>query len=151
MAFNFKLDKILQHRKNLENLARKDYYEALDVFTEQKKTLENYYTSIDKARENACEVQAKGGVQSTEVLCQIHDFIKGTEIYIERQKLKVRESGKIVEDKQEFLREASIEYKMIERLKEKKKEEYHLNKKKLEEKRMNDLNTIRFKVGKFDE
>jgi flagellar FliJ protein len=151
MAFQFKLEKILQHRKNLENLARKDYLEAIAKHNEEKTKLDNYYKSIDSARENACEIQSKGGTHSAEVLCQIHDFIKGTEILIERQKLVVRNSAKIVEDKQELLREASIEYKMIERLKEKKKNEYRMDMKKLEEKRMNDMNSIRFKLGKLDE
>jgi flagellar FliJ protein len=90
-------------------------------------------------------------VQASEVLCQINDFIKGTDLIIERQKFKVRESQKIVENKQELLQEASIEYKMMERLREKKKEEYRLDKKKLEEKNLNELNTLRYKVGKFDE
>jgi flagellar FliJ protein len=151
MAFHFKLEKILQHRKNIENLARRDYIEAQAKLNEEKARLESYYKSIDKARESAYGVQSKGGAQTAESLCQIHDFIKGTEILIERQKLKVREEAKIVEDKQEILREASIEYKMIERLKEKKKEEYRLDLRKLEEKKLNDINTIRFKVGKFDE
>lgn len=151
MAFQFKLEKILQHRKNLENLARKEYLEALAKLNEEKTKLENYYKSIDSARENAYEIQSKGGTHSSEILCQIHDFIKGTEILIERQRLKIREKAKIVEDKQEILREASIEYKMIERLKERKKEDYRLNMRKLEEKKLNDMTTTRFKVGKLDE
>lgn len=151
MGFQFKLDKILQHRKNIENLARKDYLEALAKLEEEKSKLENQYISIEKARENSFEIQSKGGINSAQVLCQIHDFIKGTEILIERQKLKVRENKKIVEDKQELLRETSIEYKMIERLKEKKKEEYRMDMRKLEEKKLDDLNSIRFKVGKFNE
>jgi flagellar FliJ protein len=151
MAFYFKLEKILQHRKNIENLARKDYFTALADLNDEKKKLEDYYSSIDNARENAYSVQSKGGVQASEVLCQINDFIKGTDLIIERQKFKVRESQKIVENKQELLQEASIEYKMMERLREKKKEEYRLDKKKLEEKNLNELNTLRYKVGKFDE
>jgi flagellar FliJ protein len=151
MAFQFKLEKILLHRKNIENLARKEFLEATNILNSEKTKLENYYQAIEDARASACQTQSKGGVQAAESLCQIHDFIKGTEILIERQRFIIREKVKIVEDKQEILREASIEYKMIERLKEHKKDDYRLNMKKLEEKKLNDLTTTRFKVGKFDE
>lgn len=147
MKFHFNLERLLTHRKTIEDLARKDYVEALVHYQEQKTILEGYYQSIEDARKTAFDRQSQGGNQA-ESLSQIHLFIKGTEIKIERQRKKVREFLEIVEDKQEILRQAAVEYKMIERLKEKKKEEFKLEERKREQKFTDELVTTRFRRDK---
>lgn len=144
MKFRFSLEKLLSHRKNLEDLAKKDLMDAQFRLNEEMEKLENFYKDIDRTRDYVHSLEGKGGAQA-ESLAQSHLFIKGTGWRIESQRKVVSQHQQIVEEKQEILRQATIECKMIERLKEKRFEDFKLEQKKKEQKFVDDMTTARFK------
>lgn len=150
MAFQFRLEKVLRHRKNLEQLAKKNYLIALNQFIDSETKLKNLNMEIEKAQLERHNLVVQGGIQS-ERLCQIFEYIKGIEIKIERQKIEVKKNLAIVEELKLVLQEAAIEYKMIEKLKERKHESYRQNEKKLEEKIQTEMTNARFELGRKDE
>jgi flagellar export protein FliJ len=91
------------------------------------------------------------GGNSGEKLSQISDYIKGIEIKIERQKIVIRKQLAIVEERQRALQEASIEYKMVDKLKERQQSAYRDNEKKLEQKDQNEIANSRFEVRRKNE
>lgn len=150
MGFKFRLQKVLHHRKSVENIARKDFMEATADLDEAKGILKMLYEQVDLAQEERQTLVVSGGNQG-ESLCQIHDYIKGTEIKIERQKLVVQERQAKVEKMQLALQEATIEYKMIEKLEARQHEEYRRTQKKLEEKELTEMTNARFNLRRLDE
>ncbi len=145
MSFHFGLEKLMNHRKNLQDEASKNYLNSQAEYQKQNQILHQYYMDIETARKNGFEIQLSGGKNSAESLCQINDYIKGTEFKIEQQRQVVRRCLEKVEEMQELLREASIEYKIMEKLKEKKKEEFKEVEKKKEIKELDEMVTSRIK------
>lgn len=143
MAFTFRLQKVLQHRKTLEDLARKSYLEARAQLQDAQNKLDDLFRQIDRAQLERHQLVLNGGFQG-ERLSQIHQYIKGTEILIERQKNIVRERLVKVEQAQLTLQEAAVDYKMIEKLEARQREEHRQNEKKLEEKRLTEMTNARF-------
>jgi flagellar FliJ protein len=150
MAFKFRLEKVLHHRKSLEDFARKNFLEAQADLLEAQNILTGYYQDIERSQQDRQAIILNENQQSDR-LRQIHDYIKGTEIKIERQKLVVREKMSKVEEMQLALQEASIEYKMIEKLKERQQEDYRLSEKKLEEKELTEMTNSRFNLRQKNE
>ena len=74
----------------------------------------------------------------------IKEIIKGQDLRIERQTTKVKELEKLVELKQEILRRAAMDVKIMEKLKEKKKNEFLFEMNKQEQKEVDELNVLRF-------
>lgn len=150
MGFKFRLAKVLHHRKSVENLARKDFMEAMAELNEANEELNRLYTETDQAQINRHDLVTQGGNQG-DLLRQFHDYIKGTEIKIERQKLVVQEKQAKVEKMQLALQEASIEYKMIEKLETRQHEEYRRVQRKLEEKELTEMANARFNLRRTNE
>lgn len=126
MKFKFPLQAVVRHRKIMEDLAQKDFMEALAVVNAEIKKLEEMLSDLHQSHVRSGELQKVGGQQGA-ALSQIYEFTKGQDVRIERQRYKIQEFEKIVEERREILREAALEYKIIEKLREKKFEEYKLN------------------------
>lgn len=124
MGFKFRLEKVLQHRKTQENLAQKDFQDAQHFLNQQIDFLEKMVLEKTRARERSHSLELEGGSKGP-ALVQIYEYIKGQDIRIERQRETIKQAELIVENKREILRQAAIEYKIIEKLKEKKLEQYH--------------------------
>lgn len=144
MKFKFAFQTVLRYRKTLEELAQSDYSEALAELNHQKQKLSDMIEEVALARENAFQTQVDGG-KAGPALSQVHDFIKGQDIRIERQRIKIQECEAKVEELQEILRLKAIDYKIIEELRERKKEEFRVEQNKLDQKRTDDLNIMRYK------
>ena len=123
MKFKFPLESVVKHRKIKEDLAQKDFLEAQAQLNHEIAKLEKMHQDMHEAHLRAAELEKRGGAQGP-ALGQIHEFKKGQVLRIERQKVRVQEVEKWVEDKREILRQAALEYKIIDKLKEKKFEEY---------------------------
>ncbi len=140
--FSFKLEKVMQHRKTLEDVAQRDFEEAsfsLRALENQKLEFER---SIHSARVEASRLLSMGGNPGP-ALSQIDVFIKGQEIRIQRQNDKIKEQETLVENLREILRQRAIEYKIMEELKDKKKREFKEEEGKKEQKEVDDLNSMR--------
>lgn len=150
MGFKFRLEKVLSHRKTSEDIAKRNFLEAKAILHQAEVTLDQYYNSIHQSQNERHTLIKTGGNQG-EGLSQISAYIKGTEIKIERQKAVIAKQLAIVEELQRTLQEASIEYKMVDKLKERQLATYREEEKKLEQKEQNEIANSRFEMRRRNE
>lgn len=143
MKFKFPLQTVLRHRKITEDLAQKDFMEVQAELNQENARLEKMTEELHEAHLRAGALEKLGGAQGP-ALGQIHDFKKGQALRIERQKVRVQEVEKRVEEKREILRQAALEYKIIEKLKEKKFEEYKHERNLKEQQEADEQSVLRF-------
>lgn len=144
MKFRFSFEKLLAHKRTLEDIARREYAEAQARVDAAEAELKRMYGQIDDSRKRALDLGLKGGTQGP-ALSQIDEFIRGQGVRIERHKLKIRELKTVAEEKQEALIAAAKERKIYEKLREKRLEEFKLLQKKHELKQVDDLVVTRFR------
>lgn len=142
MKFLFRLEKVLQHRKHLESLAQRDFYEADEKKREAIRVMNDMIAEIGKARQRAFLLQTQGGSPQGE-LSDIDLFIKGQDLRIENQRSKVKEMEKLVESLREILQQKTIDYKIIDKLKDKKKNEFLAEIRKIEQKELDEHGSMR--------
>lgn len=142
MKFKFPFENVLKHRKVLEDLAQRDFQLVLSEFNSELGKLQKMKDDVHAAHRGAYETQVQGG-SAGPALSQVHEFLKLQDVRIERQQLKVQEFEKRVEDLREILRLKAIDYKMIESLKDRKKEAFRIEKNKLEQKKSDEVATLR--------
>lgn len=147
MRFKFPLQKVLEHRKIRESLVQKDFQDALNLLIQESSRLEEMLAKTKEAHVQAGVFASQGGAQGP-ALSQVHDFLKGQEIRIQRQKQKIQETEKLVEAKREILRQAVQEYKIMEKMREKQFEEYKLERNSQDQKDMDEQSILRFKAVK---
>lgn len=144
MKFKFSLQKVLQHRKVLQDLAQRDFEEIQSESFKQKELLMDMITSLHEARNEAGQVQSRPANNVPERLKQIHEYTILQDVRILRQKAKVEEIEKLVEEKREILRQKAIDSKMIEKLKERKREQFNHEVRVEEQKEADELSLLRF-------
>jgi len=142
--FKFPLEKVLQHRKVLEDLAQADFQVALASLNNEIDKLGKMDEAVIQAREAAFSKQEAGG-RASAGLTQVHEFLKGQDIRRERQKEKIKECESLVEKLREILREKAIDYKIMEELKERKKTEWKVHQRKEEQKQADDITIMRYR------
>lgn len=144
MRFKFPLQKVLEHRKIVENLAQKDFQEAVTKFNEQQALLDKMNNDVHEAHARTGVLAQAGGTQGP-ALTQIHEFLKGQKIRIAAQVQKVQEAEKLVEAKREILRQAALDYKIMEKMRENKFEAYKAERLTQDQKDMDEQAILRFK------
>ena len=144
MKFKFPLQNVMNYRKTLENMAQREFQEALAILTEQNQILAGLENEIVQAREARFKTEVAGG-KAAPALSQVEDFIKGQAKRIVQQQAKIQEFEKRVEELREILRQKAIDYKIIEGLQDRQREQFQLEQRKLEQKRFDDLNIMRFR------
>ena len=149
MKFEFSFQKLLDHKASLEDIARRDWLQARSSVEAANRELEAMYGQIDAARVRASSLEITGGTQAAS-LSQIDHFISGQKILIERHRAHIRELVADEERKQVLVVEAARERKTLEKLKERRLEEYRLRRKKLELKQVDELVVTRFKSAVED-
>lgn len=146
MKFEFSFEKLLEYRLSLENIAKRDWVDAQRKVDEAERELREMYDQIDHSREQALKLQRQGGKRSASLM-QIDEFVELQKILIEKKKRQIRELKSIAEEKQGLLVEAARERKILEKLKEKRFEEFKKKRKKHEIKVIDDLVVMRH--GRF--
>lgn len=144
MKFRFPLQKVLDHRKTIENLAQKEFQEAQAELVRREEELHAMIAQLHEARLEAGRVQESARGAAPERLKQIHEFTVLQDVRIERQKTKVKEAENLVEEKREILRQKVVDFKIMERLKERRREEYVRERKLEEQKETDEINVLRF-------
>ncbi len=143
MKFKFSLEKVLKHRNIQADLAQKDFLEAQAHLNAETKNLENMIQlKNDSIAQRASHI--KHSQTWTESVAQINQFVTGQDLRIKRQNLRLTEIEKLVEAKREILRLALTEVKIIDKLREKKYEEYIREEAKKEQNELDELATLRF-------
>ncbi len=143
MKFKFPLQTVVKHRKILEDLAQREFLESQALLLRERTQLEKLEDDLHLSHVRASQLEKQGGTQGP-ALSQIGDFKKGQKIRIERQKVRVQEVEKLVEAKREILRQAAIEYKIIDKLKDKKFAEHQKTQNLDEQKEMDEQSILRF-------
>lgn len=143
MKFKFSLQKVLEHRKVLENIAQRDFQQALMLLQNELKNLESMKQQRQQAFRERFNFQTKGAGNLPPKLQQTHDYLMGQDKKIEMQKAKVQLLENEVEKMREILREKVISTKIIEKLKEKKFRDFINEQNILEQKELDEINVIR--------
>lgn len=147
MKFKFSLQKVLEHRKIIEGLAQKDFQEVVGQLNQEISRLDHMLKEKTAAHGRAGSLVQLGGAQGP-ALSQIHDFLRGQDAQIQKQRTKISEIEKLVEAQREILRLAAQEYKIMEKMRENKFEEYKAKRLSDEQKEMDEQNILRFKKVK---
>lgn len=143
MKFKFSLEKVLRQRELQESLAQRDFAEAQNFLNDEIAKLQN----MIQVKEESIRERNKL-VQNTQTwgvsVQQINQFLLGQDVRIKQQNQRLSEFEKVVEAKREILRKASVEVKIIEKLKEKKLEEFKLEFERKEQNELDELTALRF-------
>jgi flagellar FliJ protein len=142
MAFVFRLESIRKYRKSLQDVAQREYAEAEANVRRQKDMIKSFYNRIDEARKER-SIQQGSKSFSAEAFAGVEDFIKLTSIRITRAREEARELMQVMEEKHHNLVEKAKDRKILDKLKEKKYEQYKAEMKKLENLEMDDLVVMR--------
>lgn len=143
MKFKFSLEKVLKHRQIQLDMVRKEYIEAVDFFNSEKKILEDMFEKKEASLKQRSELVGMSG-QWQSTVQQINEFLIGQDVRIENQQIRLEKINQIVEMRRENLRVALSEVKMMEKLKEKKREEFVNEVNKTEMKELDEISTIRY-------
>lgn len=143
MKFKFSLENLLKVRKNEEVLAQQNFFEAKSNLDICLRDIDDMYKRIDHYREQSVTLMRGEGTNSS-FLFQIDEYIWGQEEKIKSARQKARELMQIVEEKEEILVNAAKEYKIIEKLREKRLESFLEEVKRKELHEMDDMATMRF-------
>ena len=144
MKFRFAYEHLLKHKKRLAELAAREFSEAQHKVDQANGKLRDMYELIEESRKRALDLTAEGGRKSG-ALAQIDEFITGHKIRIEHQRLVIRQLHLEAERTQEALIEAAREYKTLQKLRERRLDEFKHLVKKHELKQVDELVTTRFK------
>lgn len=143
MKFKFPLQKVLEHRKTLENIAQRDFQQAQAIYYDEIEILKEMEKTLTETYEKIFHLQHQGSGRTSEQLQHLNDFIKGQKIRIERQRSKIQECEKVVEELREILRGKAIDYKIIDKLRERKKAAFEEERRKYEQNEMDEMNVLR--------
>ena len=143
MKFKFSLEKVLRHRHIQLDLAQRDFLEAQNFLYDEIATLENMKQLKQDSLQQRAELVNSSQTWSSTVE-QINQFVSGQDLRIKNQNLRLLEFEKQVEALREILRKASIEVKIIEKLKEKKLEDHKKEQQRKEQNEMDELSVLRF-------
>jgi flagellar protein FliJ len=143
-AFKFEFERVLNHKRTVEDLARRDWAEAQARVDRGLQELEGMYALIDDTRVQVSEMTRSGAGNGPQ-LAQLDEFVNGQKVRIERFRQKLRELMSEAERLREILVAAARERKTFEKLKEKRFEEFKDARMAREVKQMDDLAVMRFK------
>lgn len=147
MKFNFRMQKVLEHRKVQENLAKTDFQVAQGRLNEEVEKLQNMIDQKKKARIKSFELETGSDVPSplrNGILEESSRFQKLQDVRIEKQREIIAEWEKEVESKREILKTKAIEYKIIEKVKDKKKQQFVDEANKKEQNENDEISILRF-------
>lgn len=138
MKFTFKLEKLLNHKKVLEDIARRDFFEAQNKLDKEISKLEAHRNDLKEAYVSKFITHRKGGSVSSD-LKSIEEYMEGKKILIQRQENIILGLRQIVEEKRKRLIEAAQQHKIYDKLKEKKRHDFTDAQRKKEIKTMDEL------------
>lgn len=139
--FNFKLQSVLKYREHLENLAKQEYVQALMNVKDAEKQIKIMEEAL-QVMANDIEQETRKGIPAP-LFRQYNDYLESLENDIALKHKEYEQLEKILAVKQQLLTKKSIERKVIERLKEKKRGEYVEEFIAEEQKRADDMTSLK--------
>lgn len=141
--FNFSLDKVLRHRHIQADLAQKDFQEAQRNHSDEVAVLDNMKDLKEAAKRQRTQVVETTQSWSASVE-QINQYLTGQDVRIQKQNERLLELIKVVEAKRQILQEALTAAKIIEKLREAKKEQFFKEVAVAEQQEMDEMSVMRF-------
>jgi flagellar FliJ protein len=145
MKFHFSYEKLLEHRRQEEEVARRDFMESFGRLENEKNLQKKMYAEWDQTQAEIFTAQTNPQGAAIDRIVQLNQFLDGQKIRIGRQREVIINYTTIVEQKNELLVAAAKETKILEKLKEKKLMEFKRLQKKIETKQTDELVVTRFK------
>lgn len=142
MKFKFSLEKVLRHRNLQVDLARRDFLQAQNNLNAAIQVRDEMITARENNKIYRAELVAKNGNWQDQVQ-QINTYLVGQDLRIAKQNESLKLLEKEVESYREILRKALTEAKMMEKLKERKKEEFVKTYNENERKELDEISTLR--------
>ena len=142
MKFIFSLETVLRDREIKKNEAEKEYREALNKADKQRLQINKMRNDLANARRETQRVR-QGGGHLAAALVSIEEFIVGQKIRTARQSEILKGLEDIAEQKRLVLVEVHKDFKALEKLKEKKYEEFKKEKAKKELKFLDEVSVMR--------
>lgn len=147
MGFKFGLEVVLKHRKALRDLAQKELNDAENRLQEHLRSINDMFREVDASRNLAAQEQAQSKIDMNR-LSDLENYILSVKVKIKEARNRSRDFMQVVEEKRDALVEKAREFRSIELLKEKRKEEYLQEHKRKEMKKLDDIVQMRHKREK---
>jgi flagellar export protein FliJ len=144
MKFEFSFEVLLDHKRKLENEARRQFMEAQVKVDEATVKLNEFYDQVDRARGDSQKLQRTGGLLAPALVAN-SDFISGQKFRIEAQRMKIRDLKLVADELQEAMVECAKETKTLEKLRERSLDEYKKERRKREAKETDEIVVLRHK------
>ncbi|MCB0407059.1 MAG: flagellar export protein FliJ [Bdellovibrionales bacterium] len=145
MKFRFKLESLLKYRNQLKDEAQRDYRSAQFKVDQCLGEIQKMYEQMDQSRNLISQKERAKSNDQIPMILSSHDFISGQKIKIERKRQEARELMSIAEQKLEILIAKTQDFEVLKKLKERQHESFKKEKKKKENKQLDDLVTMRFR------
>lgn len=128
-GFNFRLQKVLEHRERKEDEKKQTFVNARHEYLREKEILDTMYSTLDGCMNDTTE-------KSTGIFTYIakHNYITFLEERIEDQIKKVRIYEEKMDEKKIEFQQSQKDRKVIDKLKENAHREYKINMDRLEQK-----------------
>lgn len=150
MKFEFRLQKLLEYREQLKKEAEQAYQEALSNVALAEEELKEIEQSIVESFNyigqaiHSNDKKLKMGLAS-----QAENYIRGQKYQARLQNQSIHELKLIVEQKREKLTRLAVDFHALEKVREKKYEEFKQKEKKKEAQKVDELVTMRFRRNNF--
>lgn len=143
MKFKFRLESVLKLRKQVEDQRQREYLMAKSAVDQCLGAIRNMYDEITQSRQLVHTKENSNDESQIASMLVAHDFIEGQKVKIERKRQEARELMQVAEQKLEVFKVAMTDRKSIEKMKERKFQQFKLEKKRKEEKFFDDMAIIR--------
>lgn len=143
MRFSFRLETLMKQRRVERDIAQREYSDAQSAVNQQMTYIKHLYSEIDNARLESENTHQRGG-ECAHVLQQLEEYINGQKVRVQSARQKARELMQVAEERLEILVEKNQGLKVLEKLKEKKHQEFKKSVKKKEAKILDDIVTMSF-------
>ncbi len=139
--FSFKLQPLLKYRKYLEHLAKQETAKAYKDVKDCEKNIE-YLKKIYSEKENELYQKASRGISALDFRYS-RDYLDSIENDIKTEISRLAQLKTILMDRQKTLTKKSVDKKVIERLKQKKENDYMDEFRKNEQKEADEIASLK--------
>ncbi len=145
VGFKFKLQKVLDVRKTYKDLAERDFQAAAADVAVAERELSEMFEQKSQAHRVRGNLMTPGEPIAPQGFQQVHLFLVGQDLKIERCKDRISKLQEVAEAKRVILAEKAMDLKMLEKLKEKKTIEFQSERERISQREMDDLMIMRFR------
>lgn len=149
MKFKFPFEAVMKERRIRRDQAERDYRASQAKVDEQKGILGSMKGSLGEALDGVQQVRSGGGKLGS-ALKSYQEFIEGQKIRIQRQIKTIKGLEEIADEKRNILVEVAKDLKILEKLKEKKYNQFKVEMRKKEMKFIDEISITRAARGRFE-